>query len=87
MRAEEITRLLSRTPFEPFRIHMSGGSDYPVNHPDQVIVTPRAAYVGVRVNGKRQIAQDVVICDVVHITRLAPISQRNRKTRPRKGGG
>ncbi len=73
MRAEEITRLLKRRPFEPFGLYLSDGSSYAVRHPDQVIVTPRAAYVGVgRDGGGEPIVQDVVICDLVHVTRLGP---------------
>ena len=83
MRPDEITRLLKRRPFEPFTLCMSDGSSYPVRHPDQVIVTPRAAYVGVRVNGKRGLDQDVVICDLVHVTRLGPLAKRGAKGRSR----
>ena len=81
MRIEEITNLLKRTPFEPFGIYMSDGSSYPVRHPDQVIVTPRAVYVGIGVNGPKSIAQNVVICDIIHITRLGPLTKRATKKR------
>ena len=81
MRAEELVRVLKRRPFEPSALHMSNGSHYPVHHPDAVIVTPRAAYVGIREDGEQMIAQDVVICDLLHVTRIAPIRKRSRKRR------
>ncbi len=77
MRIDEITKLLKRTPFEPFSVYMSDGSVYPVKHPDQVILTSRAAYIGIG-NGRR-IAQDVVICDLVHITQLGPAAASRRR--------
>jgi hypothetical protein len=55
---------------------MSDGSSYPIRHPDQVIVTPRAAYVGLRPNGEDLIAQRVAICDMVHITGLGPVLEQ-----------
>ncbi|MCP4249858.1 MAG: hypothetical protein GY778_22680 [bacterium] len=73
----------TRRPFEPFRLFMSDGSSYPVRHPDQVIVTARAAYVGLRVNGKSQVAQDVVICDLMHVSRLGPLDKRRANGRKR----
>ncbi len=81
MRVEEISRLLKRKPFEPFAIYMSDGASYPVKHPDQIIITPRAAYVGIGGNGREPVAQDVVICDLVHITRLGPVPKRTAKRR------
>lgn len=59
---------------------------YPVTHPDQIIVTPRAAYVGLDTDDEGLTAQDVVICDLVHITRLAPLDGTKRKRRRPKDG-
>lgn len=84
MRIEELHKLLRRRPFEPFRIYMSDGSAYAVTHPDQVIVTPRAAYVGLESDADGLVAQDVVICDLVHVTRLGPPDGAKRKPRRAK---
>ena len=81
MRIEELTKLFKRQPFRPFTIHMSDGSAYTVAHPDQVILTPRAAYVGIGNGEDDAVVQDVVICDMVHITRLGPEPKRPRKRR------
>ncbi len=81
MRIDEVLGLLKHRPFDPFTICMSDGSCYPVRHPDQVIVTPRAVHVGIRTTPKNRVAQDVVICDLVHITRLVPGIRRGAKRR------
>ena len=84
MRIDEFHKLLRRRPFEPFSIYMSDGSAYPVTHPDQIIVTPRALYVGLDNDAEGLTAQDVVICDLVHVTRLGPLDGAKRKRRPTK---
>ena len=72
MKVQEIEKLLTVKPFEPFGIYMSDGSAYAVTHPDQVILTPRVAHVGIGGGGNGRVVQDVVICALVHITRLGP---------------
>ena len=81
MRIEELHKLIRRWPFEAFGIYMSDGSAYPVTHPDQIIVTPRSAYVGLDSDSEGLTAQDVVICDLVHITRLGPLDGTKPKRR------
>jgi len=74
MRPEEITRLLKTRPFEPFGVYLSDGSSYAIRHPDQVIVTRRAAHIGIPRDGDDDlIAQEVVVCALVHVTRLGPV--------------
>ena len=75
MNLQEVERMLTTTPFEPFGIYMSDGSAYPVTHPDQVILTPRAAHVGIgsAPNGRGRAVREVVICALVHVTRLGPL--------------
>ena len=79
MNVEELTKLLTARPFEPFGIFMSDGSAYPVKHPDQVILTRRAAYLGIGGAGNGRVAQEVVICALMHITRLGPVPKSRRK--------
>ena len=79
MRIEEFRSLLKKQPFAPFAVHMSDGSMYPLTHPDQVILTPRAAFVGLDVDAEGLTVQEVVICDLLHVTRLTPVNGRRRK--------
>lgn len=73
MRVEELQKALRRSPFEPFSLHMSDGSRCDVHHPDQVLLTQRAAYVGIGNGNGERVFQDTVICDLAHVTRLSPL--------------
>lgn len=81
MNIQELENLLTTAPFEPFGLYMSDGSAYPVTHADQVILTPRAAHVGLGSarNGRGRAVREVVICALVHITRLGPVPQPEGK--------
>ena len=81
MNVQEVEKLLSARPFEPFGLYMSDGSAYPITHPDQVILTPRAAHVGIGGARNGTVVRDVVICALVHITRLGPSPKATRKRR------
>lgn len=81
MNVKEVEKLLITRPFEPFSLYMSDGSAYPVTHPDQVILTPRAAHVGIGNVRNGRVVRDVVICALVHITRLGPVPKSSRKSR------
>ncbi len=79
MDVREVEKLLTTRPFEPFSIYMSDGSAYPVTHPDQIILTHRAAHVGIGGAHNGRVVRDVVICALVHITRLGPVPKTPRK--------
>ncbi len=81
MNVKDVEKLLTARPFDPFGIYLSDGSAYPVTHPDQVILTPRVAYVGIGSDCNGRVARDVVICALVHITRLGPVPKASRKRR------
>ena len=73
--------LLTTKPFDPFGIYMSDGSAYAVTHPDQVILTSRAAHVGIGTGRNGRVVRDVAICALVHITRLGHLPKTSRKRR------
>ena len=79
MNVQEVEKLLTSKPFEPFGIYMSDGSAYAVTHPDQVILTPRATHVGIGSSRNGRVMREVVICALVHITRLGPVPKTPRK--------
>ena len=81
MNAQEVEKLLTARPFEPFGIYMSDGSAYPVSHPDQVILTSRVAHIGIGGARNGRVVRDVVICALVHVTRLGPVPKAPRKRR------
>ena len=83
MNVREVEKRLTAKPFEPFGIYLADGSAYGVTHPDQVMLTPRVAHVGIgRGRGRNgRVVRDVVICALVHITRLGPVAKPKPKRR------
>ena len=47
MRPEDLREFNRKQPFEPYRIHITGGQTYDIKHPDQVIVLRSRAAIGV----------------------------------------
>lgn len=79
MNVKELEELLAVRPVEPFGVYRSDGSAYPVTHPDQVILTPRLAHIGLGSRRNGRVVRDVVICALVHITRIGPLPKAPRK--------
>ena len=77
--AKELEKLLTARPFEPFGIHMSDGSAYPIMHRDHVVFTQRIAHGGLGGGGNGRAARDVVLCAIVHIIRRGPVPKSPRK--------
>jgi hypothetical protein len=67
MRPEELKSHLTIQPFTPFRIHLSDSRSLDVKHPDQVIVSKTAAWVGVGRDPEHGIIDDVEHCALLHI--------------------
>jgi hypothetical protein len=73
MSEHEFTSALSQRPFVPFRIEVSDGSRYVIRHPEMVIPTGYAAYIGVpRKKGPGFVRVDTVTME--HIVKLVPLS-------------
>jgi hypothetical protein len=68
MHPDDLIAALRRQPFVPFRLHVSDGAAYDIRHPEQVLVTRRAAHVGV--GGDGPIPDHAVIVALVHVSRL-----------------
>jgi hypothetical protein len=81
MTLNEVLRVLHRKPFQPFSVEMSDGLSYSVWHPDQVLPSLRALYVGILESEKELVAEDIAICDPMHVTRLVPLRARRNGRR------
>lgn len=83
-------RRIEETPAPPtlcvLQLYMSDGSSRPITCPGRVIMTPRTACVGLDAGEDDLTAQNVVICDLVHVTRLGPMNgqKRKRSTEPKR---
>ena len=49
MTATDVKKLLTRTPFQPFRLVMSSGKAYEVKHPEMALVLRNDVVVGLHV--------------------------------------
>lgn len=70
MTATEIDELLRARPFRPFRVHLSDGGHYDIPHPELAGLTRRTLVVFVGPFRRQFIANEMKICDLLHITRL-----------------
>lgn len=71
MRAEDLREFTRRQPFEPYRIHLTGGKTYDIVHPDQVIVLRSRIIIGVGDNnGIPEHADHVALIHIVRIEEL-----------------
>jgi hypothetical protein len=84
MRAEELTELLRRQPFTPFRIHVTTGQAYDIRHPELVWVRRQCADVAINPDPATGVIERSERVSLLHIVRAedlaAPIS-------PTKGNG
>ena len=80
MDPQELYAVLRRQPFEPFCLHVSDGKHYEIRHPEQMILSRRAAHVGIGPDGEGPF-QRIAIVSLVHVTRVEPIPGRRRAGR------
>jgi hypothetical protein len=83
MTPETIQNHLLRHPFEPFRVHLSDGAVYEVRQPEMALVMQREVIIALPKSGEA-FPKHLVYCDLLHITRIEPISGRaNPKSKAR----
>ena len=68
MHPDDLLLVLRRQPFVPVRLHVSDGASYDIRHPEMLLLTRRAAYVGVPGDGS--IPERAIIVALAHISRL-----------------
>lgn len=67
--AKELRNLMTRQPFQPFRIIMSSGEKYEVNNHDAALVTRNWFEIGINTD-KEGIAESVARCSILHIAQI-----------------
>jgi len=83
MRAEEIRDHVRRQPFQAFRVFVSDGSSYEVNHPELILVGRRDVVITIEL-GEDDIPERFAYCDPVHITRIEPLNGQRPRSRKSK---
>jgi hypothetical protein len=66
---DEVLAALRRQPFTPFRLHVADGSSYDIRHPELLLVSPRAVYIG-HPTSVPGLAERVVTISLGHVSRL-----------------
>ena len=70
--------LLSRRPFEPFRLRLSSGDAYEVRHPEMALLLRNGIYVAIPdkpTNGSEELPDKAVWCSLLHVAALEPVSK------------
>jgi len=78
MNPDELKAILRRQPFIPFRLHVSDGASYDIRHPEMVLLTRRAAYIGVP--AEDLIPEKAVIVSLIHVSRLEELPAGSKST-------
>jgi hypothetical protein len=68
MQAQELKDAVRRKPFQPFRLVMTDGKAFAIDHPDQCAVYPNVALITIL--GEDGLGAQAVAADLVHIIRL-----------------
>lgn len=72
MTVQTFRDLLTRRPFQPFRLVMSSGQTYEIRHPEMAFLTKSDILVGVGDTGDG-IPAEFRICSLLHVTTIEPI--------------
>jgi len=70
MRAEDFRDLLDARPFVPFRIHMSDGKTYDIQHPELLFVLRSRIIIGIPPDQNGGIPDRVEHCSLLHVVRV-----------------
>lgn len=72
MTVQTFRDLLTRQPFQPFRLVMSSGQTYDVRHPEMAWLTRTDMYVGVGATDAG-VPDEARICSLLHVTAVEPL--------------
>jgi len=70
MTPQDITQLLERSPFVPFRLHLTNGQTFEVRHPDFVWVFRSRLELAVPAPGNSKIMDRAEPIALLHIARI-----------------
>jgi hypothetical protein len=74
MTPQDINRLLTMQPFEPFRLYLSDGRTFDVHHPDFVMVGHRTAHIFEVLDPATRMYSNYAVVSLLHITRAEPLA-------------
>jgi hypothetical protein len=83
MPPEDVEKKLRQRPFTPFRVYLSDGAVYDVNHPELVLLGCRSLVLGLAGDLEATLYERTVDVDLLHIVRMENVEPRSS----RKNGG
>ena len=79
MRLGELRDVLGKQPFVPFRLRMSDGDEYVVEHTEFALLTRTSVYVGIP-SGGDEVPDRHVQLDLARVVSVEPVSGTRRGT-------
>ena len=73
MSPNAIVGTVRQRPFQPLRLHLSGGTHVDVNHPEMIVVGVRTSVVGMPSAVHPELAARYMHVDNLHITHIEPL--------------
>lgn len=73
MTTQTFRELLTRHPFQPFRLVMSNGHSYDVRHPEMAMLTRTSILVGTDV-ADDGVPAEFKICSLLHVATIEPLN-------------
>lgn len=73
MTVDTFRQLLSKRPFQPFRLIMSSGQAYEVRHPEMAWLTRSDLLVGVDQTDEG-VPAEFRICSLLHVSSIEPLT-------------
>lgn len=84
MRASELTEVVRRRPFSPFRIHLTTGQTYDIRHPELIWVQRQCADLAIDPDPKTGVIERTERVSLLHVVRVEPL---DTTLHPAKGNG
>ncbi len=76
----ELKSIIDRRPFEPIRLHITGGETVDITHPDAAVVGRSAVYVG-QGRSPEGIVERMTWYNLIHIVKIEPLNGQQRRRR------
>lgn len=75
MTVQTFRELLTKQPFQPFRLVMSSGETYEVRHPEMALLTRTDILVGIDETDEG-VPANFRICSLLHVTAIEPLDSQ-----------
>ena len=80
MTVQTFRELLTKKPFQPFRLVMSSGKAYDVRHPEMAMLTKSDLLVGIDETDEG-VPAEFKICSLLHVSAIEPLNGAESATR------